>query len=491
MTFAICMSSSSYFIHFFAHRALERDAELLLTYFHSSLSEAHTLLSRVKKDGLYKCSDTLERSLETYEFESSSVRWLGVVDEDNNLCASDPNNVDLNTDQVHDLQDGYTLVSAEYKNNQGRDLLLLNSAGKTRFYASLDLVRAENVLGFDCERCLEYTLQVVGSPEPLFEQHVLESEPVVELSTLIHEEPIDLRLTIRGSTNFFQHYKTVGWEFAALFSTIISISIASLAYFLLRRRQSFERVLQDAIRAKEFVPFYQPIINSKTGHVAGAEVLVRWIRRDGSSVPPNEFINFAEKSGLIIPMTELLLKQVGHDLAAFGWQGSPYYASINIVPEHLQSNTFYEKVEEVINKNSLRPENIALEITERRRIVDLKQARQVLDRFYALGIKLKLDDAGTGYGGFSYIQELGISSLKIDKMFIDSILAIEDFKTPVLDSIINFAQSSDLEIIAEGVETPEQIEYLNKRDVSLIQGFVFAKPMPASDMANWLQISVS
>ncbi len=108
-------------------------------------------------------------------------------------------------------------------------------------------------------------------------------------------------------------------------------------------------------------------------------------------------------------------------------------------------------------------------------------------QFYKKGITLKLDDAGTGYGGFSYIQELGISTLKIDKMFVDTI-ARDDIKSSVLDSIISFAKSSKLGMIAEGVEEQHQVEYLKQHDVFLIQGYVYAKPMPIAELKKWIDV---
>ena len=120
------------------------------------------------------------------------------------------------------------------------------------------------------------------------------------------------------------------------------------------------------------------------------------------------------------------------------------------------------------------------------KIDDLAQARRALQNFYDLGVELKLDDAGTGYGGFSYIQELNISTLKIDKMFVDTI-ASEDLKGAVLESMISFAKDSHLGMIAEGVEDKHQVSYLQERNVYLIQGYVYAKPMPIEEFVDWVK----
>ena len=120
------------------------------------------------------------------------------------------------------------------------------------------------------------------------------------------------------------------------------------------------------------------------------------------------------------------------------------------------------------------------------KIDNLAKARNALQNFYDLGMELKLDDAGTGYGGFSYIQELSISTLKIDKMFVDTI-ASDDLKGTLLESMISFARESHLGMIAEGVEEQNQVSYLQERNVFLIQGYVYAKPMPIEEFVDWVK----
>jgi sensor c-di-GMP phosphodiesterase-like protein len=167
------------------------------------------------------------------------------------------------------------------------------------------------------------------------------------------------------------------------------------------------------------------------------------------------------------------------------WHYSDRFISINIVPKHIENDTFYHFLTTAMIEQKIPPKNISLEITERLQIDDLKTARAQLNKYFAFGIDLKLDDAGTGYGGFSYVQELGINTLKIDKMFIDTIDS-NDVKASVLQAIINFAQTSKLKTIAEGVEEISQVNYLAKHNVFAIQGYVYAKPMAKEDLVVWL-----
>jgi sensor c-di-GMP phosphodiesterase-like protein len=149
------------------------------------------------------------------------------------------------------------------------------------------------------------------------------------------------------------------------------------------------------------------------------------------------------------------------------------------VPEHLDNDDLYVLLKGIVESGELQQHRISLEITERLPISDLVAARQMLDKIYALGIDLKLDDAGTGYGGFSYVQNLGISTLKIDKMFVDTIGHEDNFNAKTIDAIISFAQKSDLSMIAEGVEDDKQVAYLSAHGVYLIQGYIYSKPLPA------------
>ncbi|AQS39107.1 EAL domain-containing protein [Shewanella psychrophila] len=244
-----------------------------------------------------------------------------------------------------------------------------------------------------------------------------------------------------------------------------------------------ESMILNGLSREAFVPFYQPIIDSHTGHVLGAEVLVRLVKDNGLIASPYEFINYAEKSGLIIEITEQFLSKTFDNFNQLGWSDSDKYLSINIVPEHLKSRRLFKFIQDYVERGVINGNQIKLEITERLEINDLPGARSYLEDFYQLGITASLDDAGTGYGCFLYLQELALSSLKLDKIFIDTITENKD--TSVLDSIIGLAKSLKLDIVAEGVESLNQVTYLNRRGVKAIQGYVYGQPMPATEFIDW------
>ncbi|MFH4591706.1 EAL domain-containing protein [Vibrio alginolyticus] len=257
--------------------------------------------------------------------------------------------------------------------------------------------------------------------------------------------------------------------FAGLVTAFSYISGKSL-------RKSITGLIENGISNAEFIPYYQAIVDSRDGKTVGYEALIRWSRRDGM-VPPNMFIGAAEESGLIIPMTNQLIRKIIQDLSDLP---EHTWVSINIVSSHLESGVLTKLLSELNWPISNR---IHFELTERIPVKDTEAAKKEILYLTNKGYKFKIDDFGTGYGGFSYLQDLGIRCVKVDKMFIDPI-GSDDQKLKVLDSIVSAANKAECEMIAEGVESQAQVEYLAQHAIYLIQGYVYAKPEPLTNLAS-------
>ncbi len=489
--FALSLGTLNYFNHYYAEKAMQSDAEQLLYQFHDALFEAHQILASLPDPVEFQCTDETRELLAKHSFENPAIRLLGVIHGNEQHCVSEAIHLDMShyhqrimDDGGHEVSDKFFMASAAHGDKHS-DLLMVRTHNDSRYFVSLDPFMVNHLVEFACVDCLAYDFVIDGEPELFFHGQDISGESHIEYRSTRQEGILDVNLHLRGTKAFYNYYKELSWVSTIVFALIASSIIALLAYHLLTIRQSMDRVMHDALKFSEFVPFYQPIVDSRNGELVGAEVLVRWQHRDGSIVPPYQFIPFAEDSGLIIEITEQLIDKVVKDLKLFGWDKTRQFASVNLVPEHLKSSRLYDYLTSCCEQSALPPENISLEITERLQIDDLRAARETLEKFYQLGISLKLDDAGTGYGGFSYIQELGISTLKIDKMFVDTINS-NDVKHSVLGSIISFAKSSDLGTIAEGVEDESQVEYLKEQGVYLIQGYVYAKPMAAKNLIVWM-----
>ncbi len=491
IVFALSLGTLNYFNHFYAKKAMQNDAEQLLYQFHDALLEAHQILVDLPDPVEFQCNDKTREQLAKYSFESPAIRLLGIMHSNEQLCASEAIHIDLSHYQqrimggnAHEMTNNFFMASAGH-GDEHDDLLMVRSHNDSHYFVSLDPFMVNHLVEFACVDCLAYDFVINGEPDLQFQGQDIPGDSHIEYQSSRQEGILDVNLHLRGTKAFYNYYKELSWVTTIIFALLASSVIALLSYRLLTIRQSMERIMHDALKFKEFVPFYQPIVDSRNSELVGAEVLVRWQHKDGSIVPPYQFVPFAEDSGLIIEITEQLIDKVVNDLMKFGWDQTNQFASVNLVPEHLKSRRLYDYLCHCCEQAGLPHKNISLEITERLQIDDLTAARNTLDDFYQLGMSLKLDDAGTGYGGFSYIQELGISTLKIDKMFVDTINS-NDVKHSVLGSIISFAQSSDLGTIAEGVEDESQVEYLKEQGVYLIQGYVFAKPMSAKDFISWM-----
>nr|WP_319485266.1 EAL domain-containing protein [uncultured Cohaesibacter sp.] len=237
--------------------------------------------------------------------------------------------------------------------------------------------------------------------------------------------------------------------------------------------------LEKAIRRKEFVPYYQPILDIQSGRLAGCEVLVRWRKPDGTVVSPGHFIDMAESTGLALPMTALLMEQVAKDLSESYADHPDLKVAINLFNRHFDDLAIVREAEQVFGNSGVRFSQLVFEVTERLPLENLDRARAIIVRMQELGIRVALDDAGTGHGGFAYLQKLGMDIIKIDKLFVDTITA-DSKHVPIIDSLSQMAKGMNMVVVAEGVETDEQLDYLRRSGIDEAQGFLFSPALPAS-----------
>lgn len=275
-------------------------------------------------------------------------------------------------------------------------------------------------------------------------------------------------------------------------SMLIGVGGSMLAIMLIvfvmqsvRRRPQAEDAIAAGIRNKEFVPFYQPVVNLQTGELLGCEVLIRWLRKDGSVIPPGAFIQLAEESGLALEMTRQLMTQVREGLSKAYAERPQLKVAFNLFAAHFSDLSTVDDVREIFKTGGIRYSQIVLEVTERYPLPNLNRARAAIGALQNLGCRVALDDAGTGHGGLAYLQKLGMDQVKIDKLFVDTITEGVT-ASPIIDSLIAMARQMNMEIVAEGVETLTQSDYLKSHGVVAAQGYLFAKPMPQRDYLRFI-----
>ncbi|QEE20997.1 EAL domain-containing protein [Youhaiella tibetensis] len=271
--------------------------------------------------------------------------------------------------------------------------------------------------------------------------------------------------------------------------TVIAAAMSGAFLLLMlqyvRRSQLPAFDLERAIQAGEIKPYYQPVVNLATGKIAGCEVLCRWEKRNGQIVPPGSFIDYAEVTGLAVPMTLSLMEQVRVDMSDLAREIPDLKISINLFEGHFRDSTIVEDVQAIFGDSPIGFRQLCFEITERRPIGNSTAANSVIAGLHALGCKLAMDDVGTGHSNLAYMQTLGVDIIKIDRVFVDMVKA-DTTTVPVLDGLVAMARDLGTEVIAEGVETQEQAIYLRNHGVLMAQGFLFA---PALKVAQFRELA--
>lgn len=245
--------------------------------------------------------------------------------------------------------------------------------------------------------------------------------------------------------------------------------------------------LRVAIQNEEFLLYYQPQIDLESGKIIGVEALIRWIHPEKGFISPMEFIPFAEETGYISEIGKWVLKTACKQKKKWEEEGySHIKMSVNLSSKRLTQEGLVSNIKHILDEYNMKCCNIELEITETAVMDDLEKAIEVLQQLKQLGITIALDDFGTGYSSLTYVQKLPIDILKVDREFIKNIIN-EDEESYIFKLIVELAHSLDLKVIAEGVETKEQLSFLKKNGCDVGQGYYFSRPIPASEIEKMLE----
>ncbi|WP_087655891.1 sensor domain-containing protein [Caballeronia terrestris] len=252
-------------------------------------------------------------------------------------------------------------------------------------------------------------------------------------------------------------------------------------------RMNVERRLRRALRDGEFILHYQPQVDMATGGIVGIEALVRWMDPEHGLVSPAAFIPVAEESGLIGPLSEWVLREACRQNKAWQDAGLPRArVSVNLSARQFQQRDIATLVMSVLEETGLEPKYLELELTESTIMRNAEEAITMLAELSALGIGIAIDDFGTGYSSLAYLKRFPVHRLKIDRSFVADIGSSGDDET-ITSAIIALAHSLELQVIAEGVETSAQHDFLRARDCDEMQGYLFSRPIPRDDIPGLLQ----
>ena len=330
--------------------------------------------------------------------------------------------------------------------------------------------------GFQAADTADRILACIGAPMLVEEQTVsmtatlgiaLYPADTDQADRLLHSAEQTMTLAKQNGHNHFQFY------------------VASIDQEI-RDRKQLEKDLSQALANHQLHLVYQPQINLETKRVIGAEALLRWDHPVRGPVPPDHFIPVAEANGSIVEIGQWVLDQACWQAARWASDGSPLRIAVNLSAVQLRQNTIVEDVLDTLRRHNIPAGQLELEVTETSFMTNLSDAVAKLHRLHKAGISIAVDDFGTGYSSLTYLKQMPVQHLKIDKQFIRDLLVNEE-DTRIANTIIDLGKSLNLTVVAEGVETAEQEYYLSQRGCKLAQGYYFSKPLAPRDFETFVK----
>ena len=319
-------------------------------------------------------------------------------------------------------------------------------------------------------------LNAIGQPFEVREEEVFMTTSLgVAVYPKDGDNVIDL---IRNADAALYEAKKAGGNCLEFYSHDMNVEAVERLMIKSRLRRAFEN---DELRLH-----YQPKYGLKSGRIEGAEALIRWDQPDQGLLFPSDFIPLAEESNLIVQVGDWVLEKVCADYRR--WQErvpAPVRVSLNLSLRQLQQRRFLEKVKETFEAHQISPTCLELEITETTLMEDTDRTVQILDSLYGMGLHLAIDDFGTGYSSLSALQQFPINALKIDQSFVRDV-AIDRDDASIVRTIIQMGHSLGLEVVAEGVESQEQLDFLRTENCDFAQGHLFGDPMTGEEFCEVL-----
>ena len=255
-------------------------------------------------------------------------------------------------------------------------------------------------------------------------------------------------------------------------------------------RQLLENNLRRALERDEFLLHYQPKVSLVTGEITGVEALIRWHQPDRGLIPPSQFVPIAEDCGLIVQIGRWVLREACRQAREWQDEGLPFgRISINVSAAEFRAKTFVAGVRTVLRETGLEACYLDLELTEGVLMKNAESTTAVLQELKSMGVQLAVDDFGTGYSSLSYLQQFPIDVLKIDQSFVHRITGDPDDST-IVSAILDMGKNLKQRVIAEGIETQEQLAFLQTQHCKEGQGYLFSRPVAAAQFAHLLQMGI-
>jgi len=324
-------------------------------------------------------------------------------------------------------------------------------------------------------------LKAVAEAHPI-DQHDLHVTTSIGLS-VYPDDGLDAETLIKNADTAMYQAKENGRQSYQFFKPAMNVRAVE--------RQSIEESLRRALERQEFALHYQPKINLKTGEISGAEALIRWTHPTRGPVPPGQFIPVAEDCGLILPIGNWVLREACRQARAWLDAGLPLGTmAVNISAMEFRDENFLEGVFAILGDTGLDPRSLELELTESVLMKRAESTESILRKLRASGVQVAVDDFGTGYSSLSYLRKFPIDALKIDQSFVRQITSAPD-DTTIVTAVISMGRSLKLRVVAEGVETLQELKFLQAHECDEAQGYYFSRPVLPEQFAKLLKTGVS
>jgi diguanylate cyclase (GGDEF)-like protein/PAS domain S-box-containing protein len=344
------------------------------------------------------------------------------------------------------------------------------------------VVLLSEVEGLDSVATTVRRLLQVGAEPHSIDQHDLHVTTCIGVS-IFPDDGLDPETLIKNADTAMYQAKENGRQSYQFFKPAMNVRAVE--------RQSIEGSLRRALERQEFAVHYQPKINLRTGEISGAEALIRWTHPTRGSVSPAQFIPVAEDCGLILPIGNWVLREACKQARTWVDAGLPLGTmGVNISAMEFRNENFLEGVFAILKDTGLDPTSLELELTESVLMKHPESTASVLQALRAKGIQVAVDDFGTGYSSLSYLQKFSIDALKIDQSFVRRITTAPD-ETTIVTAVIGMARSLKLRVVAEGVETLKELEFLQAHQCDEAQGYYFSRPILPEPFAKLLETGVS
>lgn len=455
----------------------------------SSIHHIEKLINELRdenKQALY-ATENCQQIQKDLLFETF-LREMLIVENGKIICSSKRLTIDSTLAHIslpsHILDSGEYLYYLPGSTSQRQHLLVVDQNEQHRQRSAISIID-HNYLDVglrlrDDDRLSGSHLTVAGVTYPKIDTHIDHSYAVTAYS-----KALNINITVEPSNKLIKEKRAIYLLSGVPISFFLSI-ILYLINFWMKGRGSLVEDLKKGLKHNEMFVLYQPLVDSQSYKIHSVEALIRWNHPRNGLIRPDIFIPLAEQHGLINDVTDFVLNKALTDWQDYVGPHDDFHVGINIPPQYLSKPNCVQNLHSIAQQFAQHNIHLCIEITERQ-LLDA-QGREVLTDIRKLGITVAIDDFGTGYTSLSVLQDTDFDCLKIDRCFTHTI-GVESINAPVLNNIIKLAHDLNTQITAEGVETPQQAEYLKNQGVELLQGFYFYKPMPINELLEQLQHS--